>query len=372
LSAKSVAATATDTDLGHMRAALSLAARGLGRVWPNPAVGCVILDRAGLVVGRGHTQPGGRPHAETEALRQAGAAAQGGTAYVTLEPCAHHGKTPPCAEALIAAGLKRCVIALQDPDSRVAGRGIEMLRQAGHAITLGVLEQEAAELNAGFLKRVTIGRPLVALKLATTLDGRIATSTGHSQWITGPAARQRGHLLRASFDGILIGSGTALADNPNLTCRLPGLADRSPVRIVLDRRLRLPLDSELVRTASKVPLWLITTDSHPTEKLAPYRQAGAEVIQLSSVAPDVVLSALGDRGLTRLLIEGGAQIAAAFLTAKLVDRLIWMRAGGILGGDALAAIAELGLDQLADMPRFERSSAQALGGDYLETYRHLS
>jgi diaminohydroxyphosphoribosylaminopyrimidine deaminase/5-amino-6-(5-phosphoribosylamino)uracil reductase len=372
LSAKSVAATATDTDLGHMRAALSLAARGLGRVWPNPSVGCVITNGDGQVVGRGFTQPGGRPHAETEALRQAGAAARGGTAYVTLEPCAHHGKTPPCAEALIAAGIKRCVIAQLDPDPRVAGRGIAMLRDAGQRVDLGVLEAEAADVTAGFLKRIRTGAPLVTLKLATTLDGRIATGTGHSQWITGPEARQRGHLLRANHDAILVGSGTALADDPSLTCRLPGLADRSPVRIVLDRRLRLSLESDLVRTARDVPLWLITNAGHPDDRLKPYRDAGIDVMDLADSSPAGMLAALGERGLTRVLIEGGAQIAAAFLKARQVDRLVWMRASGILGGDALAAIADLGLDQLSAMPQFERSSAQPVGGDYLETYRLLS
>lgn len=355
-----------------MRAALSLARRGLGRVWPNPAVGCVIVDKKGCVAGRGHTQPGGRPHAETEALRQAGAAAAGGTVYVTLEPCAHYGKTPPCAEALIAAGIGRCVAALQDPDPRVAGKGIEMLRQAGIQVTLRVLEDEAAEANAGFLKRVQQGRPLVGLKLATTLDARIATSSGESQWITGPAARQYGHLLRASFDAILIGSGTALADNPSLTCRLPGLEQRSPVRLVLDRRLRLPLGCDLVRTAKAVPVWLITSEGHDDAKLAAYRAAGVEVLALAGTDPGSILSALGARGLTRVLIEGGAQVAMAFLQAKAVDRLFWLRAGSIMGGDGLAAIGGLGLDRLSDMQRFHLSSAQRLGGDYLETYRHLS
>ncbi len=356
-----------------MRAALNLAARGLGRVWPNPAVGCVITDATGEVVGRGLTQPGGRPHAETEALRQAGTAAKGGTAYVSLEPCSHHGKTPPCAKALIGAGIARCVVALGDPDPRVSGRGLEMLRAAGIAVVTGVLEAAAAELNAGFLKRVTSGRPLTTLKLATTLDGRIATRTGESQWITGAAARQRGHLLRANHDAILVGSGTALADNPSLTCRLPGLEDRSPVRVVLDRRLRLPLTGDLVTTARRVPTWLLTQPGHPAATLQPYRDAGVEVIETAGEGdPGAVLSALGARGITRLLIEGGAQTAAAFLAADQVDRLAWMRAPGILGGDALAAIGDLGLDRLSAMRRFELQSAQTIEGECLETYRRLS
>lgn len=355
-----------------MRAALSLARRGLGRVWPNPSVGCVILDPAGIVVGRGYTQKGGRPHAETEALRQAGDRAHGGTAYVTLEPCAHHGKTPPCAEALIAGGIARCVVALQDPDPRVAGGGIEKLKQAGCKVELGLLRDEAYEVTAGFLSRIERGRPLVTLKLATTLDGRIASRTGHSQWITGPAARQYGHLLRATHDAILVGSGTALADNPSLTCRLPGLADRSPVRVVLDRRLRLPRDGELAKTARAVPVWLVTGNQHPADRLTAYQDLGIEVLALPNTAPQEILAALGRRGLTRLLVEGGSQVATAFLAAKLADRLVWMRSAGILGGDALPAIGDLRLDQLADMRRFQLSSAQRLGGDYLETYRYLA
>src|SRR5580700_4659831 len=226
-------------DLGHMRTALGLARRGLGNTWPNPAVGCVIV-KDGRVVGRGWTQKGGRPHAETEALARAGKGAKGATAYVSLEPCSHHGKTPPCAEALIAAGVSRVVAAVEDPDPRVSGRGIARLRAAGIAVEAGLCAAEAAELNAGFFCRVAQGRPLVTLKLAASLDGRIATPTGKSRWITGPAARERAHLLRAAHDAVLIGTGTALADDPQLTCRLPGLEARSPVRIVIDRTLRLP------------------------------------------------------------------------------------------------------------------------------------
>src|SRR5689334_20006331 len=217
-------------DLRSMRAALALARRGLGTVWPNPAVGCVIVSD-GRVVGRGWTQPGGRPHGETEALRRAGEAARRATAYVSLEPCCHWGKTPPCVDALIAAGVRRVVVALEDPDPRVAGRGIARLRDAGVEVETGVCTEEAAEINAGFFCRLRLGRPLVTLKLATSLDGRIATRSGESQWITGPPARERSHLLRATHDAILVGTETVIADDPQLTCRLPGLADRSPVRV---------------------------------------------------------------------------------------------------------------------------------------------
>src|SRR5438876_2801019 len=247
-------------DLQAMRAALGLACRGLGRVWPNPAVGCVIA-KEGRVVGRGWTQPGGRPHAETEALARAGTAANGATAYVTLEPCCHWGRTPPCADALIAAGLSRVVVALEDPDPRVVGGGLARLRAAGIAVETGLGAADAAEINAGFLQRLRLGRPLVTLKLATSLDGRIATTSGESRWITGPAARERAHLLRATHDAILVGTDTVIADNPELTCRLPGLDAHSPVRVVIDRHLRIPLDARVFAAARQTPCWVVTPDA---------------------------------------------------------------------------------------------------------------
>ncbi|MBM3580896.1 MAG: bifunctional diaminohydroxyphosphoribosylaminopyrimidine deaminase/5-amino-6-(5-phosphoribosylamino)uracil reductase RibD, partial [Alphaproteobacteria bacterium] len=229
-----------------MRSALALARRGLGNVWPNPAVGCVLVreadsgeqagGRAGRVVGRGWTQPGGRPHAETEAIRRAGADTKGTTAYVTLEPCAHHGVTPPCVDALIAARVARVVAAIDDPDSRTAGRGLARLKESGIEVARGVGAAEAAEINAGFFLRVREGRPLVTLKLASTLDGRIAAANGESRWVTGTEARARAHRLRAEFDAVMIGSGAARVDDPELTCRLPGFAGRQPVRIVMNGR----------------------------------------------------------------------------------------------------------------------------------------
>src|ERR1700693_2815456 len=237
--------------------AVALARRGLGRVWPNPAVGCVIA-RDGRVVGRGWTQPGGRPHAETEAWARAGEAAHGATAYVTLEPCCHWGRTPPCADALIAAGVRRVVVAFEDPDPRVAGGGLAALRAAGLSVEAGLCAAEAAEINAGFFQRVRLGRPLVTLKLATSLDGRIATASGGSRWITGEAARQRAHLLRAEHDAVLVGTGTVLADNPRLTCRLPGLEQRSPIRIVIDRQLRTPPSAHVIAEATQIATWVLT------------------------------------------------------------------------------------------------------------------
>jgi diaminohydroxyphosphoribosylaminopyrimidine deaminase/5-amino-6-(5-phosphoribosylamino)uracil reductase len=364
-------------DIEHMRTALLLAERGLGRVAPNPAVGCVIIDAGGHVVGRGWTQPGGRPHAETEALRMAGAAARGGTAYVTLEPCSHHGKTPPCADALIEAGIRRCVVALWDPYPAVDGRGIRRLKDAGIAVDVGLLGDEASELNAGFLIRVVSHRPMVTLKLATSLDGRIATASGDSKWITGETARAHGHRLRASHDAIMVGSGTALADDPELTCRLQGLEDRSPRRIVLDGRLRLPLSSRLVMTARARPTFLVTVLGHEEAALDRYRKAGVEIIEAPGSAdghPDLllVLKALGNLGLTRVLVEGGATVAAALLKAGLVDRIHWFRAPGVIGGDGLASIAEIGLDRVEHMNRFECTAHFAAGADTVEIYRKKS
>src|SRR3546814_156950 len=259
-----------------MDMALDLARRGLGRVWPNPAVGCILV-RDRRIVGRGWTQPGGRPHAETVALAQSGAAAQGATAYLTLEPCSHHGKTPPCADALVAAGIARAVVAVGDPDPRVNGNGLARLRKAGVTVELGLRSDEAAELNAGFFTRTLVGRPLVTLKLATTLDGRIAIHDGQSRWITGETARAWAHGLRARSDAIMVGSGTVLADDPQLTCRLPGLEDRSPVRIVVDSRLRIPLTARLFSTAREIPTWLVPVRGAEPSRLATISDCGGQV-----------------------------------------------------------------------------------------------
>lgn len=359
-----------------MRAALALAGRGLGHVWPNPAVGCVLVDVQGRTVGRGWTQPGGRPHAETEALARAGAAAKGATAYVTLEPCAHHGKTPPCADALIEAGVARVIAATEDPDPRVKGGGLGRLRAAGVAVECGLLREEAEALNAGYMMRQRDGRPLVTLKLATTLDGRIATHTGESRWITGDAARARGHLMRARHDAIMVGIGTALADNPSLTCRLPGLEDRSPVRIVVDARLHLSLTSNLVATAARTPTWLVTVPGNDADRLQAFEDCGVKIIEIRRAAdgypdPAAMFLALGEAGLTRVLVEGGGHLAACLIRADLVDRLRWFRAAGIMGGDGIPAVAAYGVDELTMMRRFRRVAVGAVGDDVLESYvRH--
>ena len=362
----------SDADRRYMGLALRLAERGLGRTWPNPPVGCVVV-KEGRIVGRGWTQPPPGNHAEVEALSRAGAEAIGATAYATLEPCCHYGRTPPCTMALIHADIRRVVVATTDPFPRVDGRGIDQLRQAGIQVDVGLMKAEAEALNAGFLLKVNENRPLVTLKLAASLDGKIATRQGESQWITGEQARARGHHLRATHDAIMVGSGTALADDPALTCRLPGLEGRSPVRVVLDRRCRLPLTSRLVRRADKTPVWLITSAELPDETLRHYREAGIEIIPIGLGAEDrldltAAMQALADRGITRLLVEGGAALAASLLRAKLVDRLVWFQAPLIIGGDGRPAVENLSIDRLAATPVFERIALEVLASDTGATY----
>ncbi|MBI2739807.1 MAG: bifunctional diaminohydroxyphosphoribosylaminopyrimidine deaminase/5-amino-6-(5-phosphoribosylamino)uracil reductase RibD [Rhodospirillales bacterium] len=355
-----------------MRAALALARRSLGRTWPNPAVGCVIA-KDGRIFARGRTQDGGRPHAEADALERAGEAARGGTVYVTLEPCSHFGKSPPCADALVRAGVSRVVSAMEDPNPAVNGQGHARLREAGIVVEVGEGAVEAAEINAGFLLRVRAGRPLFHLKLASSLDGRIATASGESKWITGEGARADGHRLRAIHDAILVGAGTVAADDPDLTCRLPGLGAYSPVRIVLDSKAGLQESSKLAGTARQVPVWLLCTNAAPAAKREALHKAGVEVIEVAAASDgrvDVAAAAqaLGLRGLTRVLIEGGGQVAAAFLKAGLVDRITSYRAGVVLGADGRSAVGELGFNRLDFAPRFRLVSARPLEGDTVESW----
>ncbi|MDF3605487.1 bifunctional diaminohydroxyphosphoribosylaminopyrimidine deaminase/5-amino-6-(5-phosphoribosylamino)uracil reductase RibD [Paracoccus sp. DMF-8] len=326
--------------MGH---ALALSRRGLGNTWPNPAVGCVVV-RDGIVLGRGWTQPGGRPHAEVMALRQAGAAAQGATAYVTLEPCAHHGKTGPCAEALAHAGVARVVSALTDPDPRVAGRGHAILRAAGIAVTEGVREAEARELQRGFLTRVTLGRPMLVLKLATSFDGQIALASGESRWITGPAARRHVHLLRLTHDAVMVGGGTARADRPALNVRGFGPV-RQPVRVVVSAQDLPDLPPE---DATHGPLWQVQGD------------------------PAQIMAELGARGVTRVFCEGGGQLAASLLAAGLVDELIGYTAGVVIGGDGRAAVGAIALPSLAAAPRFDLVESRRIGPDLFHRWRRHS
>lgn len=357
-----------------MAHALRLGARGLGQVWPNPAVGCVIV-KEGRVLGRGWTQPGGRPHAETVALAQAGEAARGATAYVTLEPCAHHGQTPPCAAALVDAGLARVVTALTDPDPRVAGRGHAMLRAAGVEVAEGVLGAQAARVNAGFLKRVTQGLPFVTLKLAATLDGRIATGSGESRWITGPEARRHVHLMRMTHDAIMVGAGTARADDPDLTVRDLG-APRQPLRVLLDSRLSHAPDSRLGRGAGQHPVWLLHGPAAPPGARAAWGTTGAHLVEVPAgedghLELRVALAALAGRGVTRLLCEGGGTLAAALLAAGLVDDLALYSAGRVIGAEGVPALGPLGLAHLADAPRLHLRQEARLGADLFSLWSRL-
>jgi diaminohydroxyphosphoribosylaminopyrimidine deaminase/5-amino-6-(5-phosphoribosylamino)uracil reductase len=352
-------------DPRYMRVALALGERAFGSAWPNPAVGCVIV-RDGRIVGRGWTGAGGRPHAETVALARAGPAARGATAYVTLEPCAHHGLTPPCCDALIAAGVGRVVVAMRDPDPRVDGRGLAVLRAAGVAVELGCLEAEARRAHAGFLARLRLGRPMVTLKAAISLDGRIASGSGVGRWISGEAARLWAHRLRSEHDAILVGSGTVLADDPELTCRLPGLSGRSPVRVVLDRRLRLPPDSRLVRTAGDHPVWVVTRSPVDDARAVALRSRGVRIEPLPAAAGDGLadaLALLAERGITRLLVEGGKETATAFIRAGLVDRLVLFQAPILLGEDGVSLLGAWDIERPASAPRWVLAEERRVASD---------
>lgn len=362
----------TEDDRHFMRVALSLSKRGLGNVWPNPAVGCVLVSPDGVVVGRGHTRPGGRPHAERVALDIAGSLAKGATAYVTLEPCSHFGKSPPCASGLIDAGISRVVSALEDPDARVSGRGHQMLRNAGINVDVGLLGEEARRLNEGFLSRVERHRPFVTLKLASTLDARSATACGESQWITGTDARAQGHLLRANHDAILVGASTVVADDPTLTCRLAGREHQSPVRVILDRTGVVPASAKLVQTANEVPTWLVVSDDHFAELSEKFEKTSVKVIAAGCVDDHLnlhdVMRKLADLGLTRVLVESGGNLAAGLIKADCVDRVVHFTAPLMMGDDGKAMVAALGVKQLSDMPRFERVSVLEIGEDIVITY----
>lgn len=355
-------------DARHMRHAILLGARGEGRTGRVPSVGCVIVSPDGVVVGRGRTDESGRPHAEVVALAQAGAAARGATAYVTLEPCAHRGATgSPCADALIAAGVARVVVACRDPDPRTDGQGLARLRAAGISITTGVLADEAAYSLAGFFLRFSEHRPLVTLKIAQSRDGKTVTA---GRWITDEEARRFGHLLRAGNDAILIGVNTALADDPDLTCRIPGLERHSPLRVVLDTHLRLDPRTKLAATAARVPTLVFTTATEGGEALI---RAGVGIVRVASDAqgrPDfgAVLSELSARNVTRLLVEGGATVHAAFLAAGLADRLEIFTAPAILGAAGSGAVAALPALVGGDAPKFTRVSLSRLGPDLLESF----
>ncbi|HTB00325.1 MAG TPA: bifunctional diaminohydroxyphosphoribosylaminopyrimidine deaminase/5-amino-6-(5-phosphoribosylamino)uracil reductase RibD [Bradyrhizobium sp.] len=363
-----------EADRRFMRLALTLGRRGQGRTWPNPAVGAVVV-KDGVIVGRGWTQPGGRPHAEPVALARAGEAARGATLYVTLEPCSHVGKSPPCADAIIAAGIARVVSAIEDPNPLVAGQGHAKLRAAGIAVDVGLCADEAAYDHAGHFRRVRDKRPHVILKLAVSADDKIA-AVGHKPVaITGEAAKARVHLLRAQCDAVLVGIGTVLADDPLLTCRLPGMEARSPVRVILDRALRIPGTSKLVHSARETRLWVMTSELSEAPAAMKLGAAGAQVIRIAATsAPPpgldlpAVLHALAADGITRLLVEGGARVAASFVKAGLVDEVWLLRGPDPIGADGVPALDALPLSVLTGSPAFKPRASETLQKDTLTIY----
>jgi diaminohydroxyphosphoribosylaminopyrimidine deaminase/5-amino-6-(5-phosphoribosylamino)uracil reductase len=363
-------------DARFMALALALGRRGLGRTWPNPAVGAVIVrdDGSGpVIVGRGWTQPGGRPHAETEALRRAGAAARGATLHVTLEPCSHHGKTPPCVDAIVEAGIVRVVSALEDPNPQVAGAGHWRLADSGVVVEIGPGAEEARHAHAGHIRRVRDGRPHVMLKLAVSADGKAGLAGRRPAAITGEAARDHVHLMRARSDAVLTGIGTVLADDPLLTCRIPGMANRSPVRVVLDGKLRLPLDSRLVATAGEIPLWVVTSDGASWQRGEALLGKGVEVIQAAETNGRLdlpnVLERLANRGITRLMVEAGPIVAAAFLQADLIDEAVLLRSPNSIGADGIGALEGLSLEALTQSPHLIMAGREEVGGDMIEHFQ---
>ncbi len=360
-----------------MQLALALGRRGQGRTWPNPAVGAVVV-KDGVIAGRGWTQPGGRPHAEPVALQRAGEAARGATLYVTLEPCSHFGKSPPCADAIIAAGISRVVSAIEDPNPEVAGQGHARLRTAGITVDVGLCANEAAHDHAGHFLRVREKRPFVILKLAVSADDKIAAVGRRPVAITGEAAKARVHLLRAQSDAVLVGIGTVLADDPLLTCRLPGMEAQSPVRVVLDRALRLPGDSKLVHSARAHPLWVMTSEISEAAAAMKLGAAGAHIMHVPvTAAPPpgldlpAVLHALADKGITRLLVEGGARVASSFISSGLVDKVWLLRGPGMIGPDGIAALDAQPLSVITQSPRWRARGTETLDKDTLTIYERI-
>src|SRR5665213_583563 len=364
-------------DRRFMELALTLGRRGQGRTWPNPAVGAVVV-KDDVIVGRGWTQPGGRPHAEPEALRRAGEAARGATLYVTLEPCSHTGKSPPCADAIIAAGIARVVSAIEDPNPEVAGQGHARLRAAGITVDIGLCADEAAHDHAGHFRRIRDKRPHVILKLAVSADDKIGAAGRKSVAITGEAARARVHLLRAQCDAILVGIGTVRADDPLLTCRLPGMEARSPVRVVRDRALRLPGTSRLVHSARETPLWVMTSEIADAPAAMKLGAAGALVMRVATTATPppgldlaAVLHALAEQGITRLLVEGGARVASSFVAAGLVDEAWLLRGPDSVGADGVPALEALPLAAITQSPGFKLRASESLQNDTLTIYERV-
>jgi diaminohydroxyphosphoribosylaminopyrimidine deaminase/5-amino-6-(5-phosphoribosylamino)uracil reductase len=351
----------TDTDF--MRLALQIAESVNGRTWPNPMVGAVVV-KEGRIVGMGAHLKAGEPHAEVHALNMAGEAAKGGTIYVTLEPCSHHGRTPPCADRVIQSGVSRVVIAMLDPNPLVAGQGAERIREAGIQVDIGLLEEEARRLNEEWLVAIAMQRPFVWMKAAMTLDGKIATETGDSRWITNGESRQQVHRMRDRADAILVGIGTVLADNPHLTTRLPG-EGRNPIRIVLDTHLRIPETSNILnKEASTIIACGLNADSHKINRL---RQTGAEIIELEMTDRGVnlrqLMKELFKRGITLLLVEGGARIHGSFLKERLIDKVTMFVAPKLIGGSGPTPVGGPGFSRMGDAVELQNIDVEMFGDD---------
>ena len=355
-------------DQRWMRAALLQARYGAGRTAPNPSVGCVIV-KDGQLIGYGRTADGGRPHAETQALKMAGQAAQGATAYVTLEPCSHHGKTPPCADALIENGIARVVIATDDPDANVSGQGIARLKSSGINVETGVEGQAASRFYQAYFHHRKTGLPFVTAKIASTLDGKIALADGQSKWITGPRTRRYVHLMRSRHDAMLTSSGTVRADNPSLTARIDGYHGPQPLRVVAASALTFQEDSNLLKTADQAGLLLLTT--------SPSSDGKVETVQISADAlgkPDLTdaMKALGARGITSVMVEAGGQFLSSLFKSGLVHQLVWTRSSGVIGGEGRPSLADFGLQSIADGNIFKRLSSTAIEDDAIEIYLNRS
>ncbi len=348
-------------DLSYMKSALALARTGLGRVAPNPSVGCVIV-KDHKVIARARTADGGRPHAEAQALAQAGAEAKGSAVYVTLEPCSHQGVTGPCSDALIKAGVARVVVACTDPDPRVAGKGIERLRKAGIQVDEGLCRDEAEDINKGFFLRLSGKRPLVTLKIASSADGRVATPPGQSPWITSGHARAFGHVERSQHDAIAVGINTVIEDDPQLTTRVPGL-DHAPVRIVFDTNLRVP-DAAKILNGDNV--WIVCGPNADNTRRATLEKRNIKLIPANDLTD--ALRVFAENGLTRLLVEGGPTLIGSFMEAGLYDRLLWFRAPVAIG-EGRDAVADLHLDTLIAAGALRLSETRRLGIDALEIYQ---
>jgi diaminohydroxyphosphoribosylaminopyrimidine deaminase / 5-amino-6-(5-phosphoribosylamino)uracil reductase len=350
-------------DLSYMKLALQLAQGTIGQTSPNPMVGSVVVNN-GEIVGVGAHLKAGTEHAEVHALKMAKNKAKGGTIYVTLEPCSHHGRTPPCADLIIEKGLKRVVIACLDPNPLVAGKGVEKLKKANIDVEIGVLEAEALELNKVFFHYIKTKKPYVTLKTATTLDGKIATSTGESKWITGSVAREDVHQLRHQHDGILVGIGTVLADDPSLTTRRE-VGGNNPIRVILDHHLRTPLHAKVV-TDGKAKTWIITAENPPKSKLAELVRLGVKVIEVSNKEIEIneLLSLLGEQGISSLFVEGGSTVNDSFLRSRCINEVITYIAPKLIGGkEAPTSFSGIGFSNLGDALQLSIKEVKHLGDD---------